>query len=164
MAKQLFKTFYTNRPDPVGTILDTDTKFVDQSEADRCSLSYQLERFGMDGLLQKLEQTKSQFGYADTRLTKDFQQLSESLAEANSYFMQLPAQIRKEFDHDPIKFYSKIEQDPKYMYDKGYISEKLAKDLGVIKPVEVTPVELTPVTTVVTPTEPIINDKEVSAE
>ena len=43
-----FKSFYSNPPKPVGTILDTETKFVDQSEADRCSLSYQLERFGMD--------------------------------------------------------------------------------------------------------------------
>ena len=160
MAKQLFKTFYTNPPAPVGTILDTQTKFVDQSEADRASLSYQLERFGMDGLVQKLEQTKAQFGYADTRLTKDFQQLSESMAEANSYFMQLPAKIRKEFDHDPVKFYTKIEQDPKYMYDKGFISESLAKDLGVIK---VESVETTQPVESTQPIEPVINDK-VNAE
>ena len=127
-----FKNFYCDRPKPIPTILDIETKFVDQSEADRCSLSYQLERFGMDGLMQKLEQTKAQFGYADTRLTKDFETMANSMAEANSYFMQLPAQIRKEFNHDPVEFYSKIEKDPKYMYDKGYISEKLAKDLGVI--------------------------------
>lgn len=127
-----FKTFYTNPPKPVGTVLDTETKFVDQSEADRCSLKFQLERFGMDSLLQKLEQTKAQFGYADTRLTKNFEQLANSMAEANSYFMQLPAEIRKEFGHDPVAFYSKIETDPEYMYKNGYISEKLAKDLGVV--------------------------------
>ena len=108
-----FKSFYTNPPEPVGTILDTETKFVDQSEADRCSLAYQLERFGMDSLLQKLEQTKAQFGYADTRLTKNFTQLAESMADANSYFMQLPAKIRKEFGHDATKFYESIEITPK---------------------------------------------------
>lgn len=127
-----FKSFYTNRPKPVGTVLDIETKFVDQSEADRASLAYQLERFGMDSLLQKLEQTKAQFGYADTRLTKGFVDYANSMAEANSYFMKLPAQIRKEFGHDPIKFYSKIESDPEFMYKNGYISEKLAKDLGVL--------------------------------
>lgn len=131
-----FKNFYCNRPEPVPTILDIETKFVDQSEADRCSLAYQLERFGMDGLQQKLEQTKAQFGYADTRLCKDFSQLAEKQSEANSYFMQLPAQIRKQFNHDPIEFYSKIEQDPKYMFDKGFISEKLATDLGVFNNVD----------------------------
>lgn len=127
-----FKTFYTNLPKPVGTVLDTETKFVDQSEADRASLSYQLERFGMDSLLQKLEQTKAQFGYADTRLTKNFEDYANSMAEANSYFSQLPAKIRKEFNHNPIEFYSRIEREPEYMYKQGFISERLAKDLGVI--------------------------------
>ena len=143
MANKLnFKSFYVNRPEPVGTDLDTETKFVDQSEADRASLSYQLERFGMDGLQQKLEQTRAQFGYADTRLTKDFQQLAEKMAEANSYFMQLPAKVRKEFGHDAVEFYSQIEKNPKAMFEKGFISEKLANDLGVItKPVEVKPVD-----------------------
>lgn len=143
MATKLsFKSFYSNRPAPVGTDLDTETKLVDQSEADRASLSYQLERFGMDGLQQKLEQTKAQFGYADTRLSKDFQQLAEKMAEANSYFMQLPAKIRKEFGHDPVEFYSQIEKDPASMFSKGFISEKLATDLGVVtKPVENKPIE-----------------------
>lgn len=157
-TKLLFKSFYANRPEPVGTDLDIETKFVDQSEADRASLSYQLERFGMDGLQQKLEQTKAQFGYADTRLTKDFQQLAEKMAEANSYFMQLPAKIRKEFGHDPVEFYSQIEKDPTNMYKKGFISEKLAKDLGVnTKPEETT------LNQNITSSEPAVNEKE-SAE
>ena len=154
--KLIFNTFYGKRPDPVGTHLDIETKFVDQSEADRASLSYQLERFGMDGLQQKLEQTRSQFGYADTRVTKDFQQLSEKMAEANSYFMQLPAKIRKEFRHDPIEFYSKIERDPEFMYKNGYISEKLAKELGVIN--ENIPPE--PVITEPVVTQPVETGKE----
>ena len=150
MAKMLFKSFYVNPPEPVGTVLDTETKFVDQSEADRASLSYQLERFGMDSLLQKLEQTKAQFGYADTRLTKNFIDLATSMADANSYFAQLPAKIRKEFGHDPVKFYDSIEKNPEYMYKQGYISEKLAKDLGVVSLQEKveTPVIETPVQTV----------------
>lgn len=152
----IFNSFYKNRPKPVGTVLDTETKFVDQSEADRCSLKFQLERFGMDGLLQKLEQTKAQFGYADTRLTKNFEQLSQSMAEANSYFMQLPAEIRKEFGHDPVRFYDRIEKDPEFMYKNGYISEKLAKELGVLslqEPVTVQPVTTTVSTTVTEPVE-----------
>lgn len=156
-----FKSFYVNPPAPVGTILDTETKFVDQSEADRASLSYQLERFGMDSLLQKLEQTKAQFGYADTRLTKNFVDYAESMAEANYYFEQLPAKIRKEFGHDPVQFYSKIESDPEYMYKNGYISEKLAKDLGVISLQD----SVQPVDTVqpVQPVENVTNDENVSA-
>lgn len=153
-----FKQFYSNRPQPVGTKLDLETKLVDQSEADRSSLSYQLERFGMDGLKQKLQQTISQFGYADTRLTKDFNTLAQSYAEANSYFQQLPAQIRKEFGHDCSKFYSEIEKNPKYMYEKGYISEKLAKDLGVINNIETTVNNVSNITDSVGLVEPTVEE------
>lgn len=161
-----FKSYYVNRPNPVGTKLDTETKFVEQSEADRCSLKFQLERFGMDGLRQKLEQTISQFGYADTRLTKNFEQLSLSMAEANSYFMQLPAQIRKEFNHDPVAFYDKIEKEPEYMYKQGYISKSLAKDLGVLSlQDEIKPVpEVQPETVeTVPPVENVITNENVTA-
>lgn len=156
-----FQSFYINRPQPVGTFLDTETKFVDQSEADRCSLKFQLERFGMDGLIQKLEQTKAQFGYADTRLTKNFEQLANSMADANSYFMQLPAEVRKQFGHDPVKFYSEIEKNPQNMFEQGFISEKLARELGVLSLQEKEPVqadETQPVQPVVEPQTETVND------
>lgn len=158
-----FQSFYTNRPQPIGTVLDTETKFVDQSEADRCSLKFQLERFGMDGLIQKLEQTKAQFGYADTRLTKNFEQLANSMADANSYFMQLPAEVRKQFGHDAVKFYSEIENNPQKMYENGFISEKLAKELGVLslqdkEPVQ--PIDTQPVNPVVELSNDVVTENE----
>lgn len=126
-----FNTFYGNRPKPVCCVPDTETKFVDQSEADRCSLAYQLERYGMDSLQQQLEKTRAQFGYADTRLTPSFADLSMKMAEANSYFMELPAQVRKKYNHSAVEFYSQIEKAPAEMWEKGHISQKLAEDLGV---------------------------------
>lgn len=124
-----FKTFY-DKPDPVCFCPDTTEKFVDQSEADRCSLKYQLERYGMDSLLQQLEKTKAQFGYADTRSTKDFATLAQYYADASKYFMELPSEIRKEFKHNPVEFYSEIERDPKGMYEKGFISKDYAVSIG----------------------------------
>lgn len=136
-----FNSFYTNKPKPVGFIPDTETKFVDQSEADRVSITYNLERFGMSGIAQMFEKTKAQFGYADTRVSKNFAQLAQSMAEANSYFMQLPAEIRKKFNHNAVDFYSSIEKEPEKMWKEGYISKDLAVKLGVEsaidKPVEV---------------------------
>lgn len=147
-----FKDFYNNRPDPVTVVPDTETKLVDQSEADRCSLKFQLERYGMDSLQQQLQKTMSQFGYADTRMTKDFVQLQQEMAEANSYFMALPSRIRAQYNHDATKFFTELEQNPKKAYDNGYISKELATKLGVIKPPElvtpVTPVPVTPATPV----------------
>lgn len=126
-----FQTFYTNRPQPQTCVLDEETKWVDQSEADRAGLKYQIERFGMDSLLQRFEKTKAQFGYADTRLSKDFASLAQSYADANQYFMQLPSEIRKKFNHSAVEFYSSIESNPQKSYEEGYISKDLAVKLGV---------------------------------
>lgn len=131
-TKTIFNSFYVNRPKPVSVIPDTETKFVDQSEADRASLKYQLERFGMDSLLQQFEKTKAQFGYADTRFAKNFVELQEKMAEANAYFMELPSGIRAKFHHSATEFFSSIEQNPEQMYKDGYISKQLAKELGVV--------------------------------
>lgn len=140
-----FNTFYTNRPKPVGFKPDTETKFVDQSEADRISIAYNLERFGMSGIASMFEKTKAQFGYADTRVSKNFSELAQNLADANSYFMQLPAELRKKFNHNAVDFFSTIEQEPERMFKEGYISKDMAVKLGVQfpadKPVEVPTVE-----------------------
>lgn len=162
-----FNTFYTNRPKPVCCKPDTETKFVDQSEADRASLQYQLERYGFDSLQQQLEKTRAQFGYADTRLTPSFTDLSLKMAEANSYFMALPAKLRKKFNHSAVEFFSEIEKNPEKMWKDGYISKKLAGDLGVQsaidKPVVVAPTISVPTTT----TEPVtvqpVENPQVSA-
>lgn len=157
-----FKTFYTNRPSPVCFKPDTKTKFVDQSEADRASLKYQLERYGMDSLQQQLEKTKAQFGYADTRITKDFVELNQKMAEANSYFMNLPSKIRAKFNHSAVEFFSELEKNPTKAYESGFISKSLAKDLGVLAAQDkVDVVPSVPQTEVVQPTvEP---EKNVSA-
>lgn len=161
-----FNTFYTNRPKPVCCKPDTVTKFVDQSEADRASLQYQLERYGFDSLQQQLEKTKSQFGYADTRLTPSFTDLSMKMAEANTYFMALPAQLRKKFNHSAVEFFSEIEKNPERMWKDGYISKRLAADLGVQSAID-KPVVVEPIDSVSTTTEPVtiepVENPQVSA-
>lgn len=161
MSKTLlpFKSFYVNPPEPVVFTPDIETKFVDQSEADRASLKYQLERFGMDSLQHQLQQAMSQFGYADTRAVKSYTDLATELSQANEYFMQLPAKIRKQFGHNPAEFFEAIQNNPKEMYEKGYVSEDFAKAVGVIKPVE----PVTPVVEPVTPVETVENSENVSA-
>ena len=150
-----FKDFYNNRPEPVTVIPDTDTKLFDQSEADRCSLKYQLERYGMDSLQQQLQKTMSQFGFADTRLTKDFVQLQQEMAEANSYFMALPSRVRAQYNHDASKFFTELDQNPKKAYDNGFISKDLAIKLGVIKqPESLTPAKPVGPSKPVGPVEP----------
>lgn len=128
-----FCTFYDRSPVKHTTRIDQETLFVDQSEAERASLKFQLERFGMDTLLSKLKQTQQQFGYADTRFSKSFSTLAQQYADATQYFSALPSEIRAEYNHDPIKFYEDIETNPKKAFDRGFISKQLAKVFGVYK-------------------------------
>ena len=141
-----FKSFYENRPEPVCFKPDTETTWVDQSEADRASLKYQLERYGMESLQHQLQQTMSQFGYADTRAIKSYSDLASELAQANEYFMQLPALERKKFGHNPAEFFDSIQKNPKDMFDRGFISKDFAKTLGVEFAEDIPPVDVTPVT------------------
>lgn len=131
-----FNSFYINRPKPVGFKPDTETKLVDQSEADRVAINYNLERFGMSGIASMFEKTKAQFGYADTRVSKNFAELAQSMAEANSYFMKIPAELRKKFNHNAVDFYSSIEKEPEKMWKEGYISKELAGKLGVLSAID----------------------------
>ena len=156
-----FNSFYTNRPKPVGFEPDTEHKFVDQSEADRISITYNLERFGMSGIAQMFEKTKAQFGYADTRVSKNFAELAQSLADANSYFMQLPAELRKKFNHNAVDFYSSIEKEPERMWKEGYISKELAARLGVASAID-KPVEVVSPQPVLT--QPVADTQPVSSE
>lgn len=157
-----FKSFYINRPQPIGYEPDTETKFVDQSEADRVSINYNLERFGMSGIAQMFEKTKAQFGYADTRVSKNFAELAQSMAEANSYFMQLPAELRKKFNHNAVDFYSAIEKEPEKMWKEGYISKDLAVKLGVESAIDKQQEFVTPqqevVTTQQVDTQPVVSE------
>lgn len=153
-----FKSFYVDRPDPVCCVPDTETKFVDQSEADRASLKFQLERYGMDSLAQQFQKTLSQFGYADTRLCSSFTELHNKMAEAESYFMQLPSRIRAKFSHSSLKFYDELEKDPSKAFKEGYISKSLAVDLGVVEAID-KPIEtIDPIVIPVTPKAPEVVD------
>lgn len=158
-----FNSFYVNRPKSIGFMPDTETKLVDQSEADRVAINYNLERFGMSGIAQMFEKTKAQFGYADTRVSKNFAELAQSMAEANSYFMQLPAELRKQFNHNAVEFYSKIEKEPEKMWKEGYISKDLAAKLGVEAAIEKSVDFVTPQPVDVQPvvdTQPVVSETD----
>lgn len=121
MAKTGFYTYY-NRPPKQNTVLDYETKFVSQAEADTCGLKYQLERYGMDGLQQRFEAMKDKFGYADTRLVPSFAELQNRIVKGTNYFNELPSEIRAKFGHSPANYFDFIENHPDEAIKEGYIS------------------------------------------
>lgn len=126
-------------PDSPVTVLDYETKTVDQSEADMCGLHYQLQRYGLDGLQARFEAMKDKFGYADTRAVPSFAELQNRIVKGNEYFNNLPAEIRAKFGNNSAKFYTYLEENPEQAVKDGYIHGMSYVD---IKPGdEVQPVE-----------------------
>lgn len=122
-----FYTYY-NRPKSPVTVLDYETKFVDQSEADMCGLHYQLQRYGIDGLQARFEAMKDKFGYADTRMIPGFAELQNRIVKGNEYFNSLPSEIRKQFGNNSAEFFTYLEKNPKEAISKGYIEGLNIKD------------------------------------
>lgn len=123
-----FYTFY-DRPKSPNAVLDYETKFVSQAEADMNGLKYQIERYGMDSLVQRFEEMKSKFGYADTRVVPGFAELQNRIVAGREYFEALPSEIRKIFGHRPENYFSYLEENPEKAVQQGYISEEQCKVL-----------------------------------
>lgn len=153
-----FKTFYNPPKSPV-TVLDYETKFVDQSEADMCGLHYQLQRYGLDGLQARFEAMKEKFGYADTRMIPDFATLQNKVVKGNEYFNNLPSEIRKKFNNSSSEFFTYLESNPEEAVKEGYIQGISIDDILPVEPsVDVQPVKPVEVT------ETIVEEKKVSAD
>lgn len=145
----MFLTRY-NPPKSSCVKLDTETKFVDQSEADMVGLKYQLQRYGLDGLAARFEAMKDKFGYADTRLIPSFSELQNRIIKGTEYFRQLPSEIRAKFGHNVAAFYEYIENNPEQAVKDGLISgvqvvEDIRKDIQNIVSPSVEKVEPQPV-------------------
>lgn len=117
----MFTTFYNRSKKPIGVTFSDET-FVDQSEAEMCGLHYQLQRYGVDGLLARFETMKDKFGYADTRLIPSFAELQNRIVKGVDYFNRLPSEIRHKFGNNVGNFYTYLEEHPEDAVKNGYIS------------------------------------------
>lgn len=126
-----FFTHY-NRPPSVSTVLDTDTVFVSQADADTVSLSYQLQRYGMDGLQARMEAMRDKFGYADCTKTGTFAELQNRVRKGVEYFEALPSEVRAKFGHRPEAFYEFIESNKEEAVKQGYLPESVLPKRDVV--------------------------------
>lgn len=130
MSKQTFYTFF-NRPPRVVTELDYDTCHVSQSEADMCSLAAQLQRFGEDGLLAKMQALQDKFGYADCTKIGTFADIQNKYRRGVEYFEALPSEVRAKFGHRPEAFYDYIQNNQEQAIKDGYIKAPDFSDVDV---------------------------------
>lgn len=121
MSKSVpFFTHY-NRPPAVDTVLDYETSTVSQADVDISRLSYQLDRYGMDGLQARMEAMRDKFGYADTTKYGDFADLQNRVRKGVEYFEALPSEIRAKFGHRPENFYDYLEKNKDEAIKQGFI-------------------------------------------
>lgn len=126
MSKINFYSYY-NRPPKVNFVPDLETCFVSQSEVETAGLKYQLHRFGMDSVLQRMEDMRSKFGYADCTKISSFVQAQNDYVKGREYFEALPSEIRRKYNDLPENFYEDIAKNPDTAYENGFISEEYYK-------------------------------------
>lgn len=117
-----FFTRYNNIPKHPGFDTGTESN-VRQSEQESCDINIIMDRFNRTGKLPRLNSIAPAF--IDARGI-DYQRSLDIINNANDAFMQLPANTRKYFNHDPGVFLDFFNN-----YD-----ENKARELGLTKPIE----------------------------
>ncbi len=82
-------------------ILDGEEIRVEQSHKDEVNINNIVKRHGMD-LIQKVA-AMQQFRFDDV-VGSDFQESMNMILKAQESFGDMPSEIRKKFDNDPVKF------------------------------------------------------------
>ena len=98
-----------------------------QSQAEDADINVLVRRFGVTGLMS---QNYVQPNYIESDEVFDYQEARNLLIEASRNFMLIPAELRREFDNDPIRFVE-FAQDEKNL--------PRLREMGLAKPVEAPP-------------------------
>lgn len=95
---------------------------TEQRHVDDVDLNVIVQRFGItDGSIPNVNLDPSQFAETDDRL--DLREIIDRSRRAQEAFMQLPAKIRKEFDHDPAQLWRFVNEDPEGAVALGLLKE-----------------------------------------
>lgn len=78
-----------------------DDTLANQAEKEECDINTLVKRFGITGEVPQLERLPVQ---ADFVGITDYHTAMNKLIEADSAFMELPADLRARFEHDAGKF------------------------------------------------------------
>ncbi len=77
-----------------------------QSMADECNINIMMAQYQKTGTIKG---TKKQPQYLDLINANDFNDAITEINAANAAFLQLPAEIRKEFNNDPAEFLTALD-------------------------------------------------------
>lgn len=96
------------KPPTVLPALKYDDGRTKQAFKDECDINKLVSRMWKDGTLSHLDKHEAEYGdFSDF----DFHVAMNRLARGKSIFAELPAEVRREFDQDPAKFFAFV-NDP----------------------------------------------------
>lgn len=94
-----------------------------QADAEQADINYIVKQFGLTGMLPYGRQAVTDVDFTD--MPTDYHTALNLIHEADSYFMQFPADARSRFDNDAGKFLSFINDSANYeeAVSLGFISK-----------------------------------------
>lgn len=148
MSKQIAKLpdvvgFYLpgdRRDDWTGLIVNLKTgelvkepSMTKQSFKDECDINNIVKKFEATGILDHVNQAAARGLYEDLPSGLDLQAGLNMIAQAEAAFMALPAEVRSEFDNDPVLFVEAF-TNPSEAQQERFIKLGLATDKRPPKP------------------------------
>lgn len=100
-----FNTIYTHtheRSIKFGTD-NTEEDMAQQSDLAESDINIIMQRYSATGQMPQLIEPGQ---YGDFTEVGDYRDAMEKIREADAAFLEVPAEIRKEFDNDPAKFFN----------------------------------------------------------
>lgn len=100
-----------------------DDSMTSQADAEDTDINVLVKRFGLTGEMPVLNRLPIS---ADFVPTMDYHSALNQLQEADDIFMELPAEVRKRFDHDPGAFvnFCSDEKNREELVKMGLVVEK----------------------------------------
>lgn len=102
-----------------------DEILTEQHHADELDINNIIDRYSPEVILASAEGIQASYGVATS---DDLHSMMNRITSAQEGFMSLPAQLRSEFNNDPVELLRSIEASAK---DDGM--KKKLQDLGILK-------------------------------
>lgn len=104
MAKIIVRSPFGYDADAVSDmtgLMCLDPTMANQAEKEECDINTLVKRFGLTGTIPQLEKLPLQMEYV---AAMTYQESLNAIIEADASFMELPADLRSRWNHDPGQF------------------------------------------------------------
>lgn len=125
-----FRTPYTTRYRVV-TVND-EPSLTKQSFKDECDINTIMDKFTKTGVLNHVARHQMQYGYATAT---DLREALDIIEQGQSMFMDLPAVVRKRFNHDPAEFLEFVQNpaNKEELADLGLLNDEALAEVNLAR-------------------------------